>query len=751
MGSKDQEPVKPTSWWKRRTTTERWLALVSTIAVLIAVALVVVLVTSILTRIKSTGNLPVRTNRASTHDSNNVCMTAGCNRTAADVLSNMDPNIDPCDDFYKFACGNFIKRTKIPDDKSFVTSFNLLSDLLQVQLRTMIGEPVEPEEPGPFVQLKRLYSSCMNTTAIELDGLTTMKAVLQDLGGWPVIEGQWDQSKFEWTKSVYKFRKTGYSIDFFLKFSVSIDYKNSTLRVIQIDQAELLLAKEYFSKGLEDGLVRAYYDYMVDIAVMFGANREIAKSELKDSLDFEIQLSNISLSPEDRRNYSLLYNPMSVHDLQVKFPSIPWLEYLNSAMNIPSIPIKSSDVIIVSVPGYISKLEKLLSSTPKRIQANYVMWGAVYSSVTHLTDQLRQRQLQYTKLLNGRTELGPRWKECTDIVSNSLSVAVGALYIRKYFPKDAKQKAKEIASDIKEEFINILKEIDWMDNATRGYALEKAAAVTAHVAYPDELLSDKKLERVFEGLDLSSDKFLKVMLSLTLFGIDSAYKKFTEPVKKQDWMVIGRPAVVNAYYSTPHNSIQVPAGILQGVFFSNDRPQYMNYGGIGFAIGHEITHGFDDQGRQFDKDGNLVDWWAPSTKAAFMKKAQCIIDQYTNYTVPEVGLHVNGINTQGENIADNGGVKEAYLTYASWVKRHGSEPRLPGLDYTPEQMFWISTANVWCSLHRPEALKMRISTAFHAPDNFRVEGPLSNSPQFSKDFNCPINSKMNPIHKCSVW
>lgn len=743
---------------------ERCLTLISTVVFLITIALVIGLIIVLYNRTdeKSSDIIhsealqddrPVNSN--SIHDQNsfkNICLTPGCIHTASDVLNNMDPSIDPCDDFYQFACGNFIKKTNIPDDKSSVTSFSVISDLLQEQLRTMIEEPVKPGEPKPFVLLKRIYKSCMNTTVIETDGLTTIKSILKDLGGWPVLEGpKWDQGKFDWRQSVYKFRKAGYSVDYFMDFSVGIDLKNSSRRVIDIDQGALGLRREFLIKGIDDKLVRAYYDYMVDIAVIFGANKDVAKKELKESLEFEIKLANISLPNEKRRNASLLYNPISVSDLQQKFHSIPWLEYLNTVLDLPDIKIKNTDMIIISVPSYISELEKLLTHTPKRIQANYVMWRATASSVSYLTEELRKRQLQYSTILSGRTERESRWKECVDIASGSMSIAAGALYVRKYFHEEARQNAIEMVSDIRTEFIDILKKVEWMDNVTRKHALEKAAAMTAHIAYPDELLSDKKLEEFYANLDFTSDHYLKTILSLTLFGTEYSFKRLPLPVNKTDWVTHGRPSVVNAFYSSIENSIQFPAGILQGVFFSNDRPRYMNYGAIGFVIGHEITHGFDDQGRQFDKDGNLVDWWAPSTKEAFIKKAQCIIDQYGNYSIPEIGLNLNGINTQGENIADNGGIKEAYLAYNKWVKRNGKEQRLPGLNYTGHQLFWISAANVWCSKVRFEEIKQLVITDEHSPDKFRVIVPLSNMDYFAKDFNCPKKSKMNPVNKCDVW
>ncbi|CAH1980231.1 unnamed protein product [Acanthoscelides obtectus] len=749
------------TWWKRRTSMERCLTLTSAVTILIGVSLVIALATVLYNRNRQISNQysaealqgPYVITAPSTNDKEKICLSRGCVHTASKVLEYMDPTVDPCDDFYQFTCGNFLKSTIIPDDKSSVTSFSIISDALQEQLRAMIEEPIKPGEPKPFQLTKKLYKACMNKTLIEAEGLNTIHGILRQLGGWPVLEGmEWDEGEFDWRRSVYKFRKLGYSVDYFIDFSVGVDVKNSTKRIIDLDQASLGLRREFLTKGLEDKIVKAYYDYMVDIAVLFGADRDTAQEELRQSLEFEMKLANISLPSEKRRNATALYNPMTMSQLQEAFPSIPWFEYMNKLLA-PDTQVSHDEVVVVSVPSYIRDFEALISRTPKRIQANYVMWRAASSSVSYLTEELRKRQLEYTTVVTGRTEREARWKECIDISAGSLSIAAGALYIRKYFNEEARQNAKEMVADIRAEFYDILKKVDWMDDITREHALDKAKAMTTHIAYPDELLDDRKLEQFYEHLELDPDHYLHSILNLTLFGTRFSFKRLREPVNKTDWITHGRPAVVNAFYSSIENSIQFPAGILQGVFFSADRPRYMNYGAIGFVIGHEITHGFDDQGRQFDQEGNLVDWWQEGTKKAFVEKAQCIIDQYGNYTVPELSLNLNGINTQGENIADNGGIKQAYLAYDRWLRRNGDdEGHLPGLQqYSGRQMFWMSAASVWCSKIRPEELKQMVVTDEHAPDKYRVIVPLANMEYFAKDFNCAAGTKMNPKHKCNVW
>ncbi|KAK6639892.1 hypothetical protein RUM43_008167 [Polyplax serrata] len=797
---------KNPTWWKRRTKLERKLIILSLIVIIFAAALLAAAVTLVLQEkedskltglwvsgIHDDGQTVAKHNwltsvllfpalnssraEANTWQSNTgfsvnqnrrgkahsdypyngnverpqICTTPGCVRTAAMILENMDPNVDPCDNFYEFACGKFVRETVIPDDKTAFTTFSQISDKLKEQLRTIIEEPTTPKEAYPFTLAKNLYKACMNKKGIASRGHKPLLDLLEKLGGWPVLEGpNWKVGDFDWKETVYKFRKFGYSVDYFIDFSIGVDLKNSTVRIIDLDQASLGLSREYLSKGFDEKIVQAYYEYQVDVAVLLGAERTTAEKELKESLTFEIQLANISLPNEQRRNASKLFNPMTISQMQNKFPSIPWLEYFNRLLP-KHIQINSDEVVIVSVPTFIKQLEILLSRTPKRVLANYVIWRAVGASVSYLTEDLRSRQLKYSTALSGKETREARWKECIDIVSTGVSLAVGSMYVKKYFKEDSKKIALEMVTDIREEFNIILKNLDWMDDETRKQALDKAKSMVTHIAYPDELLDVTKLESFYGNLTVDPEYYLESVLNLSTFGTEYSFGKLRQPVNKTEWISHGRPAVVNAYYSGIENSIQFPAGILQGSFFSSDRPKYMNYGAIGFVIGHEITHGFDDQGRQFDKNGNLIDWWAKETEQKFIERAQCIIDQYGNYTAEEVGLQLNGINTQGENIADNGGVKEAYRAYVKWTQRHGEEPMLPGLPYTPKQLFWISAANTWCCKYRPEALKIRIITGVHSPGMFRTNGPLSNMPEFSKDFKCPLGSKMNPVKKCLVW
>lgn len=769
MTTSVQTVIKNPSWWRQRTALEKTLTLISIVGIIAIAVLAISLVTVILND-KARESRPINKSTAQaleggpgqhlivSEKSNptttpaNICLTPGCIHAASRILEAMDNSIEPCDDFYNFACGGFIKNTLIPDEKVSVNTFSIIGDKLQEQLRTLIIEEPLPGESKPFTLAKDLFKACMNKTLIEERGVKALQDILENLGGWPVLKAdKWDEkSEWSWIQSVKDFRKAGYSMDYIFDFSVGIDLKNSEARTIDIDQASTGVSREYLIKGFEDKIVVAYYEYMVDIAVIYGADRSRAERELRESLEFEIALANISLPNEKRRNATALYNPMLLKDVQLKYPYIPWVEYINALLP-EGLNVTENETIVVSVPSFFEDLGKLLEQTPKRTISNYLMWRITAFSSFFLTQNLRDRQLIYSTAISGKQEQEPRWKECIDITSGSLPISVGALYVRKYFQQGSKDSAVEMVSGIRKEFEIILSKVPWMDETTRVAALNKVKAMSTHIGFPDEIMDNMKLEEYYKGLEIDPDKYLESVLNMNVFGTDYAFNKLRKPVNKTDWVTHARPAVVNAFYSSIENSIQFPAGILQGQFFSADRPRYMNYGAIGFVIGHEITHGFDDQGRQFDLNGNLFDWWKETTKQQYLEKAMCIIDQYGNYTEPSTKLQLNGINTQGENIADNGGIKESYKAYQQWVRDNQPEPSLPGLDYTPQQLFWISAAQTWCSVYRDESMKMRITTGVHSPAQFRVLGPLSNMHDFSKDFNCPEGSEMNPIHKCEVW
>lgn len=748
-------------WWYGRSRLEKLLLLLALFAVVACVVLAVVLAAITVNyaaehRGESSSDSEASTllhNHKGDSSRSGICFAPACIKTAAEMLSNMDTSADPCDDFYQFACGTYDQTTVIPEDKTSINMFTLLDDRMKANLKSLIEKEKLSSDLESFWKLKDLYAACINTTLIDEVGDRPLKDLLSRVGGWPVVLGPgWDEASFDWVETNYKFRDEGVSIDYLFDLSIGKDLKNTSYRLVELDQPEFGMPdRAFLLKGPADSLVRAYFSLMVNAAVLLGApSREAAESELMESLKFEIALANLSLPREERRNYTKLYNKMTVGDLYQITSQLDWMKYLNRVLSPHE--IKRTEPVVVGVPEYLKKALDLVAATPKRVVANYMMWRSTFANIGHLGKKYRAIRLEYVTKLSGQTQETARWLQCMGVVSSGLPNALGSMYVRKYFQHDAKAVAVEMVANIRRSFEKILAEVDWMDSVTLEKARQKLASISQHIAYPDELLDNRLVDDLYRNLTVDSKQHFSNVMSIRRFAINYAFSQLRKPVNKSDWIQHGDAAEVNAFYNPPDNSIMFPAGILQGGFFGSARPRYLNYGAIGFVIGHEITHGFDDQGRQFDKEGNLQSWWEEATDDLFRNKTQCIIDQYSEYVVPENGMRVNGINTQGENIADNGGLKEAYMAYGEWSRENKPEPVLPGLNnFTQTQLFWLSAANVWCSKSRPEALTLKVVTGYHSPSRFRVNGPMSNLPQFSQDFGCKSGTKMNPVAKCSVW
>lgn len=445
---------------------------------------------------------------------------------------------------------------------------------------------------------------------------------------------------------------------------------------------------------------------------------------------------------------------MSIADLIKLWPYIDWLEYINSKMY-SVLKFKESDIVIVQQLDYYNQLERVLNQTDRKVIANYIIWRDLADYIPYLTSDLRSMEFEFMKTITGKSSKQARWSDCIKGTSGMMNLAVSAMFVREYFRDNrVRSDVSQIVTEISSEFSNLLlKENDWMDANTKQEALKKLGSMHANIAFPPELFSDTLLENYYKDLKLNETNYLQSAIEIDNHGKKFVCSRFKKPVNRHaDWIDHASSIYVNANYDGKTNSIQIIAAMLQGHFYSSERPAYMNYGSIGYVIGHEMTHAFDDLGRLYDAQGNLVDWFGEQTKKAFVEKKACIIEQYGNYSDESIKMNINGVNTQGENIADNGGLKLAYRAYISAMKKRAvKDTKLPGLPFTPNQLFWITAAQTWCSIERPEVKRMMILTDNHALSKFRVLGTLSNLHEFAKDFHCPENSPMNPEKKCKVW
>lgn len=731
-------------------------------------------------------------------------------QTQAEVmLQYMDQSVHPCDDFYQYSCGNWEKLNPIPRDKAAYDTFEILRESLDNVIEELLtsivstntppaddttpsslddvpnvlgNEPRETDLRKKILQrrsvlervllryrrdvsshrdkpikisdaerkAKNLYESCMNYELLEKRGVTPLLDLLESWGGWPALDPNWDAENFNWLNLTAKLRL--YNNDIFIVQWVGPDIKNSDENVIQFDQTSLgLPTRDYFLQHANSQYLEAYREYMTTIIHLLGSTLENAKKTANEIIEFETELAEITSTPEERANVSLLYKKMTVETLCKEVPEIDWMYYLETVLEKP---ISKDQNIVMFAIEYMKNLVEFLDVSEPRTISNYLFWRFVRHRVNNLDDRFQEAKQKFFFSLFGREQSPPRRKNCVLQLNSNMGMAVGAMFVRKYFDENSKKDTLDMTHELQQAFREIINSTDWIDGPTKVLSEEKLNAMSLRIGYPDFLLSHDELNKVYKGLEIDSTKYFENTLAVLVYLTRTEQSKLGEPVNKTTWSTA--PAIVNAYYSRSKNQIMFPAGILQPPFYHRHFPKSLNYGGIGVVIGHELTHGFDDKGRLFDRDGNFERWWSDNAVEQFHSRASCLINQYGNYTVSEVGISVDGENTQGENIADNGGIKQAFRAYKKWLANH-SDPEslkyetLPGLNVTHTQLFFLNFAQVWCGATRPEATRNKLKTAVHSPGRFRVIGTLSNSIDFSKEFNCPVGSPMNPEFKCSVW
>lgn len=454
----------------------------------------------------------------------------------------------------------------------------------------------------------------MDYDKLEELGVQPLLDLLKELGGWPVLDGdKWDSKDFNWVTFTHRVNKIGLSIDSLITFSLGADDKNTSFRVIGLDQATLGMSREYMIKGFEDKDIQHYYKFMIDTAVYLGATKEKAEEELRKSLDFEFALAHITVPREERRNATFLYNPTTIGELPVYegLPD-PWLDYFEGIFEGTNVTVTADEKVIVTNFDYLQKLSNLLQITDQRVLANYLAWSVTKSVVTYLDEQGRDIRFTFDKSISGIQEKAPKWKRCVNEMGfNSLAgggfgFVAGSMYARRYFNHDAKAVMLEMTNYIRKAFKeDILEKIDWMDDITKARALKKLEKMDQFIAYSDEFLQKDKVDGLYKTIEIVENDYLKNTLHLIRFWRKFFYDQLREKINPKDWMEHSLVTVVNAFYNPGQNNFEFPAGILQGSFFNAETPMYLNFAAVGTIIGHEITHGFDDQGKQRNENGKF--------------------------------------------------------------------------------------------------------------------------------------------------
>ncbi|XP_049659255.1 neprilysin isoform X2 [Accipiter gentilis] len=694
-----------------------------------------------------------------------VCKSSDCIKSAR-ILENMDTTAEPCNDFYQYACGGWLKRNVIPETSSRYSNFDILRDELEVVLKDVLDTP-SSNDITAVQKAKTLYRSCINETIIDSRGGRPLISLLPKVSDWPVATTNWDSSYgTAWTaETAIAQLNSRYGKKVLINFFVGTDDKNSTAHIIHIDQPGLgLPSRDYYEcTGAYKEACSAYVDFMISVAKLILQERNISFNEseiseqMKRIMDLEKEIANATTKSEDRNDPLLLYNKMTLAQLQNNFSLeidhkvFNWSKFINDIMSTVQIKVENTEHVIVYDPEYLIRLKSILNKYTRRDLQNYMIWRFVMDLVNSLSRNYKDTRNAFRKALYGTTSETAVWRRCANYVNGNMENAVGRLYVQEAFAGDSKHVVEEMIADIRDVFIKTLDELTWMDAETKKKAEQKAAAIRERIGYPDEIvIDDNKLNSEYQELNYKEEEYFENIIENLVFTQKKRLKKLREKVDKEEW--ISGAAVVNAFYSASRNQIVFPAGILQPPFFSASQPKSLNYGGIGMVIGHEITHGFDDNGRNFNEDGDLVDWWTEQSARNFKELSQCMVYQYGNFSWDLAGgQHLSGINTLGENIADNGGVRQAYKAYQNFVKKHGKEKLLPGLEMNHKQLFFLNFAQVWCGTYRPEYAVNSIKTDVHSPGKFRVIGSLQNSPEFSEAFSCTKTNYMDPAKKCRVW
>jgi len=653
----------------------------------------------------------------------------------------------------------------IPEGKSKWGKFYELRDMLDRAIKGVVESSKTDEDPMSVGYLKDLFNSCSDTDAIEAGGLqevvTGFGPEAED-GGWPMVQDAWQEGKFTAEKVIggaRRYMNEAWGVNLY----VYMDDHNTERNIISLDQPSLGLPHSmYLDLDSYATYITAYKTYIFDTAKIMV--REMGSSVTDESLTAAVEdiflletgIAKIMTPDSERRNATAMYNPMTVTQLKENYASFDWSTYFASAFQETGVTVADDETVIVVQPDYFAAMTQ--ENPDSRALANYLYWRGMKSLAPLLTAEMRDIAFQFSSVMTGVETAPPRWSTCVSASVGKFGFAAAHEYIKDHLTSESKLLADSMVNDLRAAFKELVGETDWMDADTQVSAREKADLLLQLIGYPDWLPDGGELDKYYDGVDAPDGTYMSSIVSMTSWESLQELKSLRDAPERDIWLM--HPAIVNAWYSPNHNSITFPAGILQPPFFAGAYPRYLNYGAMGVVIGHEITHGFDDQGRQYDGHGNAKPWWSPETIAKFTVQAQCFIDQYSNYTVPELidilgeeDAHLNGKNTQGENIADNGGVHESFRAYMNSVELLGPEPALPGLtQFTPEQMFFVAFSQVWCEIATPESLLNQVLGDPHSPGKFRVWGPLSNSPDFVREWNCPADSNMNRgDDQCALW
>jgi putative endopeptidase len=644
---------------------------------------------------------------------------------ALDVTS-MDRSVDPCTDFFKYSCGGWIKSNPIPPDQSSWDTYSKMQDENLARLRGILEAASAPDSTRTAATQKigDYYSSCTDEKAIEAKGTESLKPELERIAKIGSKTGIADVAAAMVHSGVL------------FRFGSTQDYRDASQVIAEADQGGLGLPdRDYYLK--EDAksvdLRKAYVAHVQKMFELLGDQPEAAAAEAQTVMRMETALAKGSMTRVERREPKNLDHRMTSGELEKISPDFQWQVYFTK-VGLPSLASLN-----VASPSFFKVMNEELDKESLADWKIYLRWHLVHADAPFLSAPfLNENFAFFGKTLRGQQELQPRWKRCTEYVDDDLGEALGQVYVEKYFGPDAKQQALKMVKEIDAAMAQDINSLPWMSATTKQQALVKLHGMANKIGYPDKWRDYSKLE-IVRGDELGN------VTRARKFEFDRQLAKIGKPVDRGEWGMT--PPTVNAYYDPQMNDINFPAGVLQPPAFDPASDAAPNYGDTGGTIGHELTHGFDDEGRQFDAQGNLRDWWTAEDGKEFVKRASCISDQYSTYTIID-DIKINGKLTLGEDTADLGGL---ILAYMAW-KEDTKGQNLQSLDdLTPDQRFFVGYGQSWCGETRDETKRLRATVDPHSPEKYRTNGVVSNMPEFQEAFHCKAGSPMVNQNRCRVW
>ena len=641
-------------------------------------------------------------------------------------LAAMDRSADPCSDFYQFTCGGWTAAHPLPADKGRYGRFEELQDRNDAILRDILDQAGKPGASPDTRKIGDYYASCMDETAIDAKGIGALNPELRRVDAIT--------SKAEIATVVGHMQTLGENA--FFSFGSAPDFKDASQYMVIFAQGGLGLPdRDYYVRtdATSVKLRDAYVAHVSKMLTLAGAPTAQADASAKSILQIETTLAQHALDNVSQRNPNNIYHKMSRDEVRKLMPSFNLSSFLETAEAAPG------DSANASEPEFLKAVDQVIASTPLDDLKTYMRWHVIHANAPMLPTPFDQANFDfYGKMLTGAKQQQPRWKRCVRATDGDLGEMLGKAYVDRTFGPEGKSRTQKLVEAIETEMGQDLQQITWMSDATKKQAEIKLRAVANKIGYPDKW-------RDYSTLQIVRGDALGNSLRANSFEYRREMAKIGKPVDKTEWGMT--PPTVNAYYNPLENNINFPAGILQPPFYNNAADDAVNFGAAAAVVGHELTHGFDDQGRQFDAQGNLRDWWAPDDAKAFEERVSCVANQYSGYTAVD-DVHLNGRLTLGENTADNGGLRLAWMALMDDLK---TKALAEADGFTPQQRFFIGWAQMWCENATPEMERLQAQTNPHSPGRFRANGVVSNMPEFAQAFSCKAGAKMINQPICRVW